>query len=162
MEQIEIRSEKIRNLIGIIPPNLIRIGNLLIFILLVVMIIIGSFIKVPNILACNVQAYKKDDGTVALAVVSISKAISQPIEEGKSLKIYMDGVLLYTGKLNEKIDKIIVSLDTLKIFIPVTLDETITTKEQMTFILENSACFICNIEIDNQPIINNIFRNILQ
>lgn len=160
MEQIEIRSEKVRNLIGIIPPVLIRIGNLLILFLLLVIVIIGSFITVPNTIFCDVQVYKKKDSdTLQLAIISTPKIITKPIEKGKSLKIYKGGVLLYKGTLDERLDNIKIHPDMLQVFVPISLTETIITKEQMSFFLENNTHLICEIEIDNQPIIKNIFKS---
>lgn len=38
MERIELRSEKVRNLIGTVPPVLVRIGNICLITLLAVLI----------------------------------------------------------------------------------------------------------------------------
>lgn len=40
-EKIELRSEKVRNLIGEIPPLLIRWGNTILLVILVLLAIIG-------------------------------------------------------------------------------------------------------------------------
>jgi hypothetical protein len=157
MEKIELRSEKVRNLVGIIPPFLIRLGNLFIFFLLMIILIIGSLIKVPSIISCNVQVFEQEN-TVQLAVVSISKLITDPIEKGKSVKIYKDGVLLFKGILDKKIDQIDITTSNFRVFIPISLPQTITTKEQMKLFLNNNSHLICEIEIDNQSIIKNIFK----
>ncbi len=45
MEQIELRSEKIRNIIGQIPPKIIRYGISVLFIVFVMMIILSYYFK---------------------------------------------------------------------------------------------------------------------
>jgi hypothetical protein len=161
MEQIEIRSEKIRNFIGVIPPFFIRLGNLLIFSLLIILFIVGNFIKIPNTLSCDIQIVRVQNDNIQLAIVSISKIITTPIEKGKPVKIYKDGVLLYNGTLNKQLDKIKILPEKLQVFLPVSLSDTIITKEQMYLFLENNVHLICEIEIDNQPIIKIIFGKIL-
>lgn len=118
-------------------------------------------IKVPNILSCDVQVHEQKDGAVQLAVVSISKIITKPVEKGKLVKIYKNGVLLYNGTLDKKIDTIDISSDKLQLFVPISLSETIITKEQMILFLGDNSHLVCEIEIDNQPIINSIFKSFL-
>jgi hypothetical protein len=162
MEQIEIRSEKVRNFIGGIPPFLIRLGNLLIFSLLIIFFIIGNLIKIPNTLSCEVQIIREqNDDTIQLVIVSVTKIITKPIETGKSVKIYKDGVLLYNGTLNKQLDMIRILPDTLQVFLPVSLTDTIITKEQMHLFLENNTRLICEIEIETQSLIKSIFRSLL-
>ena len=43
-EQVELRSEKVRNLIGQMPPFLIRWGNTILFFILVALVAIGSWL----------------------------------------------------------------------------------------------------------------------
>jgi hypothetical protein len=157
MEQIELRSEKVRNLIGIIPPFLIRLGNLFIFFLLGIILIIGNLIKIPTIVTGEVQVFEKEK-TIELAVVSLSKLITVPIEKGQPVKIYKDGVLLYRGSLSKKLDKLDISTENFPVFIPISLPQTINIKEQMELSLENNSYLICEIEIDNQSIFKNIFK----
>ena len=45
MEQIELRSEKIRNIIGQIPPKIVRYGISVLFIVFVLMIILSCYFK---------------------------------------------------------------------------------------------------------------------
>lgn len=54
MEKIELRSEKVRNIIGKIPPYVIRAGIMLIIILSVLILINCAFISVPVFIECKV------------------------------------------------------------------------------------------------------------
>jgi hypothetical protein len=80
MEKIELRSEKVRNFIGIIPPFLIRLGNIFIFFLLIMILITGYVVKLPNTVSCDVQVCERE-GNVQLAVTSVSKLIITPIRK---------------------------------------------------------------------------------
>lgn len=42
---IELRSEKVRNIIGQIPPFLIRWGNTILFVILLLLLVTGYFLK---------------------------------------------------------------------------------------------------------------------
>jgi hypothetical protein len=44
-EKIELRSEKVRNLIGQMPPFLIRWGNTILIVVLLLLVIAGYFVK---------------------------------------------------------------------------------------------------------------------
>ncbi|MDL2214620.1 hypothetical protein LJC00_00330 [Dysgonomonas sp. OttesenSCG-928-M03] len=54
MEKIELRSEKVRNIVGKIPPYIIRSGITMIIILSVLIFVNCSFISVPVFLECEV------------------------------------------------------------------------------------------------------------
>lgn len=47
-ENIELRSEKVQNIIGRIPPKLVRYGTFYIIILLLVLILAAIYIELPN------------------------------------------------------------------------------------------------------------------
>ena len=46
-EKIELRSEKVRNLIGEIPPFLVRWGTVIIVVIFIVLILIVCFLPYP-------------------------------------------------------------------------------------------------------------------
>lgn len=47
-ENIELRSEKVRNIIGSIPPKLVRYGTFYIIILLSALILAAIYIELPD------------------------------------------------------------------------------------------------------------------
>jgi hypothetical protein len=64
MEKIELRSEKVRNIIGKIPPYVIRSGITLIIILSVLILINCAFISVPVFIECKVMIKNQDNKLV--------------------------------------------------------------------------------------------------
>lgn len=64
MEKIELRSEKVRNIIGKIPPYVIRSGITLIIILSVSILINCAFISVPVFIECKVTIKNQDNKLV--------------------------------------------------------------------------------------------------
>jgi len=64
MEKIELRSEKVRNIIGKIPPYVIRSGITLIIILSVLILINCAFISVPVFIECKVTIKNQDNKLV--------------------------------------------------------------------------------------------------
>lgn len=64
MEKIELRSEKVRNIIGKIPPHVIRSGITLIIILSVLILINCAFISVPVFIECRVTIRNQDNKLV--------------------------------------------------------------------------------------------------
>lgn len=46
-DDIELRSEKVRNLLGEMPPSLVRWGTVIIIVLFLVLLLIGCFMLYP-------------------------------------------------------------------------------------------------------------------
>ncbi|PXV59349.1 hypothetical protein CLV62_13715 [Dysgonomonas alginatilytica] len=61
MEKIELRSEKVRNIIGKIPPYIIRSGITLIIILSLLILVNCSFITIPVFADCEVIIEKQNE-----------------------------------------------------------------------------------------------------
>lgn len=68
MPKIELRSEKVRVLIGAVPPSLIRYGNICLMILLMILFILANIIKLPNNMECDVIAQEGSDQSLFLLV----------------------------------------------------------------------------------------------
>ena len=47
-DDIELRSEKVRNLLGEMPPSLVRWGTVIIIVLFLVLLLIGCFMPYPH------------------------------------------------------------------------------------------------------------------
>jgi len=63
MENIELRSEKVRNIIGQIPPKLIRYGITLIFIIILVMLTGSYFFEYEFTIKTTATIVQKNDTT---------------------------------------------------------------------------------------------------
>lgn len=66
MEQIEIRSEKVRNFIGDIPPMFVRLGTLMVFGILVLFLVVTYNVRYPFVI--KVTGIVKDGNTIEVFV----------------------------------------------------------------------------------------------
>lgn len=156
-QDIQLRSEKVRHIIGQVPPVLIRTGNLLIFVALIVLLSIGCFVKSPVLLRFNVEAVECKNGTEFM-LVSTPQAITSPIPEGCIVRIYKKNTLLFTGKLEKQIDSINISNKNIHFILPMSVPDTIVSPDGIKISLSNNVELQCEVELENKPIIKKIFR----
>lgn len=83
---IEIRSEKVRNIIGQIPPRLIRSGISVISIVLVLIIICSYFFKYTYTIKS--EAYFINSGNRLIGIVKIPAIQYVKIEKGQKVFVY--------------------------------------------------------------------------
>lgn len=57
-EQIELRSKKVRKIIGKIPPGIIRYGNMIVFMVFFVLIAFGFFFKYSSVITSQCALYE--------------------------------------------------------------------------------------------------------
>ena len=62
--QVEIKSEKVQNIIGQIPPILLRYGTAIIFLSLLVLIFIASIIPYKHTIDTTIMVQKTSDGVL--------------------------------------------------------------------------------------------------
>ncbi len=65
-DNIELRSEKVRNIIGQIPPGIVRLGISIIFVIIVGIIAFAYFIKFENILHVRAFVQQEEDDLIVL------------------------------------------------------------------------------------------------
>lgn len=152
---LELRSEKVRNIIGQVPPVLIRTGNLLIFIALIVFLSIGYFVKSPELLRFDVETVAGENGTEFM-LVSTLKVITSPIPKGCIVRIYKKNVLLFTGKLEQRIDSVNISDKNTRVILPISIPDTIVSPDGMKVSLSENTKLQCEIELENKPTIKKI------
>jgi hypothetical protein len=90
MENIELKSEKTRNIIGNIPPVIIRFGNLFILIFILIILLLGLVIRVPKIQYGEIVVHSDGKPTELYL-----KQIRHKIKKGNPIKIYKNRVLLH-------------------------------------------------------------------
>lgn len=56
-DDIELRSEKVRNLLGEMPPSLVRWGTVIIIVLFLVLLLIGCFMPYPHVQGESILQY---------------------------------------------------------------------------------------------------------
>lgn len=64
IDNIELRSEKIRNILGQIPPRIIRIGTTLLFLIIVVLLSILFFFKYEYTIKTTALIEQQSDATI--------------------------------------------------------------------------------------------------
>lgn len=89
-DNIELRSDKVRSIIGQIPPWIVRSGISVIFLVIVVLMVGSYYFKYPYIITTTVEFSKKDNsfvGVVRIPANEISK-----IHKGQTVEIMFDNV----------------------------------------------------------------------
>ena len=56
-DEIELRSEKVRNLLGEMPPSLVRWGTVIIIVLFLILLLIGCFMPYPHAQGKSILQY---------------------------------------------------------------------------------------------------------
>jgi len=99
MEQIELRSEKVRNIIGQIPPSIIRYGIIVIFLIIIILLTVSYFFKFPETI--NTIAYFKIQNNTPVTYVNIPANSIDKVKKGDKVIIIFDNILNLN---NEKIE----------------------------------------------------------
>lgn len=90
-DNIELRSEKIRHIIGRIPPALIRSGIGVISGIIFLLILAAFFIPYPETVEASVQAEDVDNGYTGEAKAAIPYDNFSEIKPGMKVKIHFEG-----------------------------------------------------------------------
>lgn len=102
-EQIELRSEKVRNIIGRIPPLLIRCGITLITLLIAGLATAVCFIPYPENIKGKVEVTINSHSEIEITAFIPYTEIGR-LEEGMPVSIEMDGYNIGTdSRLNAKV-----------------------------------------------------------
>lgn len=89
-KQIEIRSEKVKNVIEKIPSSLIRYGTTIIFITVTLLLCMTAFIPYPENLDIEVTVRKSNEGKIYVEGLVPYNYFSQ-IEKGMKVMLEFDG-----------------------------------------------------------------------
>ena len=101
--KIELRSEKVRHIIGEIPSGIVRYGITIITIVLLVLLVGAYFIPYPETISAKVQMTNAHQGTIDIPykyVNTIARGMTANIEvEGYDAEIYgvVNGVITTTS-----------------------------------------------------------------
>lgn len=160
MEKIELRSEKVRNLIGSVPPTLVRYGNICLIVLISILVSLAYFVKIPNTMDCNLIVEEKDNSP-KLIITSCSKFINEKIAKGTPVSVYKNNDLIFTGFLSSDLENVFLTENKVETYLPIELPENIIINNQIHLGLKNGAKLNAKIEIDSQSILKNIFSKFL-
>ena len=104
-KNIELRSDKVRSIIGQIPPWIIRSGITVILLVIIVLLVGSYYFKYPYTITTTVEFIQKDNsfvGTVKIPANEISK-----IGKGQNVEIYFENVKNLNGlTFKSKIDDV--------------------------------------------------------
>jgi hypothetical protein len=87
-EKIELRSPKVRKIIGQIPPFLVRTGISVVFILVLLLLIASKYFTIPYSLKVQVKIVPKDTCNFVYLFVPANKF--GLVKNGQKLTIYLD------------------------------------------------------------------------
>lgn len=104
-DNIELRSEKVRNIIGQIPPRIIRSGISIIFLVIVILLFGSYFFKYPYVVKSQIVITKENNkisGIIKIPANEINK-----LKSGQDVIINFDNIPnMNNGILVSKIDSI--------------------------------------------------------
>ena len=84
--KIELRSEKVRHIIGEIPSGIVRYGITIITIVLLVLLVGAYFIPYPETISARIEMTNRQQGTVDIPYKYVNT-----IKKGKNVSIELEG-----------------------------------------------------------------------
>ena len=84
--KIELRSEKIRHIIGEIPSRIVRYGITIITIVLLVLLVGAYFIPYPETISARIEMTNRQQGTVDIPYKYVNT-----VKKGKNVSIELEG-----------------------------------------------------------------------
>ena len=85
-DKIELRSEKIRHIIGEIPSRIVRYGITIITIVLLVLLVGAYFIPYPETISARIEMTDRQQGTVDIPYKYVNWVV-----KGKNVSIELEG-----------------------------------------------------------------------
>ena len=85
-DKIELRSEKIRHIIGEIPSRIVRYGITIITIVLLVLLVGAYFIPYPETISAKIEMTDRQQGTVDIPYKYVNWVV-----KGKNVSIELEG-----------------------------------------------------------------------
>ena len=114
IDNIELRSEKTRQIIGMVPSRIVRYGTLIISAIIIALLVAAYFIPYPDNLQVNAMVVNTEDGEQQIQAYVPYSYVST-IHEGMNANIEFDGYPSadygYTTAIVTDIDKGVCSLD---------------------------------------------------
>ena len=85
-DKMELRSEKIRHIIGEIPSRIVRYGITIITIVLLVLLVGAYFIPYPETISARIEMTNRQQGTVDIPYKYVNT-----VKKGKNVSIELEG-----------------------------------------------------------------------
>jgi len=111
-ENIELRSDKVRSIIGQIPPWIIRSGISVILLVIVALLVGSYYFKYPYTITTTVEFSKINNSFVGIVKIPANEV--SKIEKGQEVEIYLEEVknlngLRFKSKVKDISDKVTIS-----------------------------------------------------
>lgn len=156
IDNIELRSEKTRQIIGMVPSGIVRYGTLIITIIIAVLLAVSYFVPYPENLQANATVVVDADGKLNVRAY-IPYSHINTIHEGMSAEIEFEGYPAadygYVSTTISNIDKNVHNINGQNYF---KVDLNIQTNN--TIILFEGMNGTANILISNKSILQKILR----
>ena len=156
IDNIELRSEKARQIIGMVPSGIVRYGTLIITIIIAVLLAVSYFVPYPENLQANATVVVDADGKLNVRAY-IPYSHINTIHEGMSAEIEFEGYPAadygYVSTTISNIDKNVHNINGQNYF---KVDLNIQTNN--TIILFEGMNGTANILISNKSILQKILR----
>lgn len=154
MEKVEIKSEKVRTLMGEIPPIIIRMGNTCIFGIIIILFILSIIIKLPTTISAK-AIVRNEQGHMKIYIQSISEVIKAPIHRGCIVRIYHQKKLLTKGFLSKDINSIVITANDQRIEEEILIDGELNSRK--IIIKSPKECHLdATIEIKRESLMERI------
>lgn len=156
IDNIELRSEKTRQIIGMIPSGIVRYGTLIITVIIAVLLAVSYFVPYPEDLQADTTVEINTDGEVNVCAY-IPYSHINTIHEGMCLEIEFEGCPSadygYVSATISHIDKNVQNINGqnyFKVYLNSQSNNTITLLEGM-----NGTA---NILISNKSVLQKMFK----
>lgn len=90
-DNIELKSEKVRSIIGQIPPNLIRTGSGILSSVIFLLFLFAAFISYPESVKCKIELKSTKDSTLMLAKGILPYSLFDQVMVGSEVNIELEG-----------------------------------------------------------------------
>lgn len=146
---IELRSEKARNIIGKVPPILLRIGTMIITSVVVVILALMYYIPYPQTISLDVETIRTNQGYIASGVIPIKDAKSIKVKQKVDILLYsLKGDFSTKGEVNN-----IIEVNTGNACVEILID-TVGVDARLSYMPSGSATII----ISSLPILKRLIK----
>lgn len=131
-ENIELRSEKVRGIIGEIPHAVIRIGISVLFCVMMLLLFICYLIKVPTLVACDVV--ERQGKKLLITANELNE-----IPVGSTYELTYNGTVLYTDTIRDIENTTVINHGKIGYRITVNLPDTLNAEGKLIVINDHSS-----------------------
>lgn len=157
MDKIELRSEKVRNIIGAIPPFIVRLGNVFIVLVIAILFIVAMIVEIPKTIEGTVIV-KENNKRISLCLIEIDKIVDSKIPRGTEVKVFKQGKLFYKGFTQKPVTEISLNAKMLNLEIPIKLTKKIN-KGEVSFLVNGGVKFDCEIILPSSSLWNEVLSH---